>query len=112
MKTMRNLAWILLSQLALGALVAIAPEGGPRWAAPGIARADDVATLRATKDAPERRTQLQFEDELIEGMNQNPYDSLEHIANEDLRDNSHLYKKKANFRVEMKQQVRDAGYTQ
>lgn len=112
MRTRPNLAWIFILNLALAAFLAGPHRPFSRRAGLAIALADDVATLKATQDAPERRKQLHFEDELIEGMNHNPFDSLEHIANEDLRDNSHLYKKKANFRVEMKQQVRDAGYTQ
>lgn len=112
MKSKRNLIRIFPGALSVFALLA-AMAAGPRWGGSELARADDdVATLKAGQDAPERRKQLHFEDDLIEGINHNPFDSLEHIANQDLRDNSHLYKKKPNFRVEMKQQVRDEGYTQ
>src|SRR4051812_29116610 len=77
------------------------------------AYADMTATiLKADGPGPERRKQIQFEDELVEGMNRNPFDSLEHIANQNDRDSSHLYKKKAHFRVELKEHVREAGYSE
>jgi hypothetical protein len=94
-------------------LIALAAFAGFFSAAlPSAVRADDDGGLRAPAGAPERKKQIQFEDELVEGMNHNPFDSLEHIANQDMRDSSHLYKKKPHFRVEMKQQVREAGYTE
>ncbi len=81
-------------------------------AASPVRAEDDGGGIRAPAGNLERKKQIQFEDELVEGMNRNPFDSLEHIANQDMRDSSHLYKKKQHFRIEMKQQVREAGYTE
>lgn len=59
---------------------------------------------------PMRKKALDFEDDLIEGMNKNPLDSLEHVARKDDKNRPYLYWKRGDFRREMKQNAHEIGY--
>ncbi len=59
-----------------------------------------------------RSSSLNFEDEVVEGMNRNPFDSLTHIGKNDDRNQKHLYRKKSNFRYEIKLNIREMGLLQ
>ncbi len=58
----------------------------------------------------QRKKALDFEDDLIEGMNKNPLDSLEHVARKDDKSRPYLYWKRGDFRREMKQNAHEIGY--
>ncbi len=49
-----------------------------------------------------RETSLDFEDQVVEGMNKRPFDYLNTLANKDRkRDQSRLYEKRTHFRPEL-----------
>ena len=58
----------------------------------------------------QRSKQLDFEDNVVEGMNKNPLDFLEHVAKKDGKGQMPLYKKRTNFRNEMKSVSHELGY--
>jgi hypothetical protein len=59
----------------------------------------------------ERSKSISFEDDLVEGMNANPRDSLENLAKRDRRNQGSLYRKRLEYKKEMKNLGRDMGYT-
>jgi hypothetical protein len=59
----------------------------------------------------DRSKALDFEDEVVEGMNKNPLDSVEAMAKRDSRDKARLYRKRPDYRKEMKETVREMGYS-
>lgn len=71
----------------------------------GPARVNTVITVK-------RNDELNFDDELVEGMNRNPFDSLTHLEKKDERDQGHLYRKKASFKREISQTAQEMGYVQ
>ncbi|MGZ3698020.1 MAG: hypothetical protein ACXWP5_07795, partial [Bdellovibrionota bacterium] len=60
----------------------------------------------------ERSKTIDFDNELVEGMNKNPLDALTHVGKRDDRDQAHLYHKKTNFKKEMRQTVLEMGASQ
>ena len=54
---------------------------------------------------------LSFDDEVVEGINKNPLDSLEDVAKRDGKSHPHLYRKRTSFRRELKESVREMGST-
>ena len=70
------------------------------------------AILGAQDGGPERSDSLSFDDELIEGMNQNPFESLTNVGKKDDRDEGHLYHRKPNFRKEIRRTSQEMGYVQ
>jgi hypothetical protein len=91
--------WALLA-LCLG--LELKSQAQPQTGAPPAA-ADKSAK-------PTRGKSISFEDSVVEGMNKNPLDSLEHTIATDKNGRTHLYQKKPHFKVEMRQAARDAGY--
>lgn len=73
-----------------------------------VLAADDAKPKEAKS---KRTTSLSFEDELVEGLNKNPLDSLESTSKKDARDQPHLYKKREDFRKEMKFSQKEQRYT-
>jgi hypothetical protein len=61
---------------------------------------------------PSRGKSLDFDDEMVEGMNRNPLDSLTRVGRRDQRDHDRLYRRKQNFKREIRQTVREMGYSQ
>lgn len=56
---------------------------------------------------------IDFEDELVEGMNKQPLDSLSQLSErERARRKSHLYRKRAGFRVETSVSLQQMRYAQ
>lgn len=54
---------------------------------------------------------IDFEDELVEGMNKRPLDSLSQISEKDKkRKKSHLYRKRVSFNSENQQLLNEARY--
>jgi len=63
-----------------------------------------------TKGAPvggERAKSLSFEEEVVEGLNKNPFESAQHVGTADPDAGSRLYKKKLNFKKENRRVVED-----
>jgi hypothetical protein len=87
---------------------------------PGTARAEPAAAPEITMPLPSgpaapfsaRSKKLDFDDEMIEGMNRNPLDSLTRVGKNDLRNHDRLYRRKQNFKREIRQTTREMGYSQ
>ena len=63
--------------------------------------------------APERTKVIDFEDEVVEGMNKRPLDSLSQISERDKkRHKPHLYRKRAGFRHETLESIRELRFQQ
>lgn len=61
-----------------------------------------VAFSAAGADVPQRQKVIDFEDEVVEGMNKRPLDSLSQISERDRkRRKTHLYRKRGGFRTEI-----------
>lgn len=59
--------------------------------------AGTVVTLRSEALEGKRSTSINFEDEMIEGINRKSLDSVNQISERDGRGKQHLYKKRAGF---------------
>jgi hypothetical protein len=83
------------------------------------ARADEkkgrapAAAAQGGAGAPAKRrsNSLSFEDNVVEGMNKNPLDSLQQVGREDGKNHGRLYKKRTEFQNEIRQSVQEAGYS-
>jgi hypothetical protein len=65
-------------------------------------------------DAPkgEKSKSIDFDSEVVEGMNKNPLDSLTRVGKKDDKQQGHLYRRKGHFKREIRQTVQEMGYTQ
>jgi len=62
---------------------------------------------------PQREQKLDFEDELVEGLNKKPYDSVAQISDKDRKKNgSHLYWKRVHFQQENNAALREMRFIQ
>lgn len=69
-------------------------------------------SANGSKSAEKRQKVIDFEDEVVEGMNRRPLDSLSQISERDrLRRKSHLYRKRGGFRSETAETLRALRYT-
>lgn len=60
---------------------------------------------------PKRQKVIDFEDEVVEGMNKRPLDSLNQVSEKDRKKRRpHLYRKRAGFRTETYDTLRAARY--
>jgi hypothetical protein len=91
---------VLLPAVALGAPPAKAP---PKKDAPNAADAFRPAV------GPERAKNISFDDEVVESMNKSPLDSLENVARRDSKKQPHLYRKRRDFKKEMKETIKEMG---
>lgn len=58
-----------------------------------------------------RSKAIDFEDELVEGMNKRPLDSVSQLGSKDRRHKKpHLYRKRSGFRDENREALQTAGY--
>ena len=58
-----------------------------------------------------RSRAIDFEDELVEGMNKRPLDSVSQLGGRDQRRRRpHLYRKRTGFRDEIRETLQTAGY--
>ena len=64
-----------------------------------------------TRTTTNRRKSIDFEDEVVEGMNKNPLDSLQHLGKNDQRNAAHLYRKRTQFKKEIRQTASEIGST-
>ena len=61
---------------------------------------------------PRRSKVIEFDDELVEGINGRPLDHLTEIAEKERRRNrAHLYRSRTGFRQETKQTLREMRYS-
>jgi hypothetical protein len=60
-----------------------------------------LAPTRSFADPSKRQKVIDFEDELVEGMNKKPLDSLNQISDKDRKKKKpHLYRKRVGFKAE------------
>jgi hypothetical protein len=66
----------------------------------------------AQSEPSKRQRVIDFEDELVEGMNRRPLDSLSQISEkEKKRRKLHIYRKRTGFRTETAESLRVVRYT-
>jgi len=105
-KTLTKFLVILTFQLLYsGALAEDYPPMSPSALIPAPAPSPSGPSVPRSKD-------INFDDELVEGMNQNPFDSLTHLGKKEDRGQAHLYRKKASFKREISETAQEMGYTQ
>lgn len=95
---MKNLIWI--SFVFLGTSISLAAEEPQAQAPTPVSSASPVSA---------RKTSISFEDEVVEGMNKTPLDSIEHIGQLD-SDGQHLYRKRKSFKDQTPTLVREMEY--
>lgn len=61
---------------------------------------------------PQRKKDLNFEDDIVEGMNHLPLDHLKQFADKDKKKEPHLYHKRNNFENEIKIKLKEWRYLQ
>lgn len=72
-----------------------------------------VQSFTSLSCAEDRSQQLDFEDELIEGMNKKPYDHLSQIGQKKKnKEDDHLYWKRAHFHLETNETLQELRYIQ
>ena len=60
-----------------------------------------------------RKKSLDFDDELVEGMNKRPLDSLNQISEKDKRRRRpHLYRKRTSYDLEIAKNLKELGFVQ
>ena len=69
----------------------------------------DPAPTQSTQPTSERKTSIKFEDEVVEGMNKNPLDSVEQISQQD-SEGQHLYRKRKSFKDQTPTLIREMGF--
>ncbi|MCM2278518.1 MAG: hypothetical protein NDJ89_10630 [Oligoflexia bacterium] len=71
----------------------------------------DLSAIAAGRDS-KRAKVIDFEDEVVEGLNRRPLDSLSQISERDRkRKKPHLYRKRASFKSETRESLRTARFT-
>jgi hypothetical protein len=91
--------------LVLSEAVSVPSEAGDKRA-PAAASPPQPAT-----PGKKRGKSLEFDDNVVEGMNKNPLDSLQNVGREDGKSHGRLYKKRTDFQNEIRQSVQEAGYS-
>jgi hypothetical protein len=72
-----------------------------------------AVVLTPTQSVSDQRSNtLNFDDQLMEGMNRNPFDSLTHIGNPDDKNGTRLYRYKTSFKREILETAQEMGYVQ
>ena len=92
---------------AISASLALSAEAGDDKRVPAGANAAAAAAGVGAK----RKSSLEFDDNVVEGMNKNPLDSLQNVGREDGKSHGRLYKKRTDFQNEIRQSVQEAGYS-
>ena len=70
-----------------------------------------LASLQALI-ADDRATVIDFEDEVVEGVNKKPLDSLSQVSEKGGRNGVHLYRKRAGFRSENEALLKELSTSQ
>lgn len=79
----------------------------------GSAMTIPASTTYAADKKPSRQKVIDFEDELVEGMNKRPLDSLSQISEREKRKRKqHLYRKRVGFRAETGESIHELRYVQ
>ncbi len=74
---------------------------GLTWAAV-VASFFSASITASASEAPKRQKIIDFEDQIVEGMNKRPLDSLNQLSEKQRRKNQrHLYRKRGGFRTEV-----------
>lgn len=72
-----------------------------------------AATGLWANGSPSRQKVIDFEDELVEGMNKRPLDSVSQVGDGKRRaEKPHLYRKRVSFRSETRETLREARFVQ
>ena len=71
------------------------------------------STQAAPKPPSERSKVIDFDGDLVEGMNKRPFDSLNQVSEaQKKRKGAHLYRKRKGFRSEIRATLREMRYAQ
>lgn len=98
----KTTSWLILLTLLTG--LVSAPFATSAMAA------TDKGDAKAT--GGKRQKVIDFEDEVVEGLNKRPLDSLSQISEKDKRRRKmHLYRKRVGFRTETAESTKAARYT-
>jgi hypothetical protein len=107
--------WTLLSVAAF-AEDANAPANATNRLTPSQAQpASPTTPISVPSSPPAQKTRtntMSFDDELIESMSTNPFDSLAMTGGKSSSALGHLYRKKTNFKAETRQTVQEMGTSQ
>jgi len=95
---------LLLLVAAISLSIAVGAEADETKRAPAAANGQAAAGNK-------RKSSLEFDDNVVEGMNKNPLDSLQNVGREDGKSHGRLYKKRTDFQNEIRQSVQEAGYS-
>ncbi|HAR41249.1 MAG TPA: hypothetical protein DCS07_01230 [Bdellovibrionales bacterium] len=72
-----------------------------------------LSELANAEQTTKRQKMIDFDDELVEGLNKRPLDSLSHLSEaEKRRRKSHLYRKRSGFSTETSQTLQNLRYVQ
>lgn len=70
-----------------------------------------VSLMDSAHAAKDRQKVIDFEDEIVEGMNKRPLDSVSQLSERDRRKNKpHLYRKRGGFRSETLETLREMRF--
>lgn len=58
-----------------------------------------------------RQKVIDFEDEVVEGLNKRPLDSLQQLSDQNRRKKPHLYRKRASFRSETNETLQTVRFS-
>ena len=79
------------------------------WAPTGLG----VTHASAADKKPSHQKVIDFEDEIVEGMNKRPLDSLNQVSEKEKhRRKQHLYRKRVGFRAETNESLHELRYVQ
>ena len=85
-------------------------EAAPKKKAAKPSPGATEAPLMNTTTGTGASTKLEFEDNVVEGMSKSGADLAESMEKSDSADQGHLYKKKADFRPEIRESILEMGY--
>lgn len=72
----------------------------------------NLSAAHAAPQGPKRQKVIDFDDELVEGLNRRPLDSLSQLSEKEKRRRKHhLYHKRASFKSETVETLRALRYT-
>jgi Ni/Co efflux regulator RcnB len=98
-----------LSNLISAALIVAVTATSLFASAPGA----EAATQGSGKPKSQRQKVIDFEEDLVEGLNKRPLDSLSSLSDRGRkRRKQHLYRKRVGFRTETQDTLRELRYAQ
>jgi len=75
-----------------------------------VAVAEEVPKKAGTPGTGRTKT-MSFDENVVEGLNKNPMDSLSHVGAQDDLNGARLYHRKPNFKNEIQSAVKDLRYS-